>query len=172
MEIITGVERHRHWSVEEKLRLVAECDALGNSVTRVSRQHDISRALLWTWRRQERIAPMVDDLLAWMRENCARLSKKNPVAAAMAYILRRSETFTRFLHDGTDLPDQQCCRTRAPQHRPGSESLTVRRLRSWRPAHRRHLFPHCHRKAQQRRPPSMACRYPHPHQRPVGLSPA
>lgn len=43
---------------------------------------------------------MVDDLLAWMRENCARLSKKNPVAAAMAYILRRPETFTRFLHDG------------------------------------------------------------------------
>nr|WP_259650287.1 IS66 family transposase [Gluconacetobacter diazotrophicus] len=50
--------------------------------------------------RQERIAPMVDDLLAWMRESCARLSKKAPVAAAMAYILRRPETFTRFLHDG------------------------------------------------------------------------
>jgi len=50
--------------------------------------------------RQERIAPMVDDLLAWMRESCARLSKKAPVAAAMAYILRRPETFTRFLHNG------------------------------------------------------------------------
>ncbi|BCI65897.1 transposase [Acetobacter aceti] len=54
MEIITGVERRRRWSVEEKLRLVAECDAPGSSVTRVSRQHDISRALLWTWRRQLR----------------------------------------------------------------------------------------------------------------------
>ncbi|WP_099349533.1 IS66 family transposase [Acetobacter aceti] len=50
--------------------------------------------------RQERVAPMVDGLLAWMRGNCARLSKKAPVAAAMAYILRRPETFTRFLHDG------------------------------------------------------------------------
>ncbi|QEO18894.1 IS66 family transposase [Acetobacter vaccinii] len=50
--------------------------------------------------RQERVAPMVNDLLAWMRENCARLSKKAPVAAGMAYILRRPETFTRFLHDG------------------------------------------------------------------------
>lgn len=54
MEIITGVERRRRWSLEEKLRLVAECDAPGSSVTRVSRQHDISRALLWTWRRQLR----------------------------------------------------------------------------------------------------------------------
>ncbi|WP_415432095.1 transposase [Acetobacter indonesiensis] len=54
MEIITGVERRRRWSVEEKLRLVAECDAPGSSVTRVSRQHDINRALLWTWRRQVR----------------------------------------------------------------------------------------------------------------------
>lgn len=54
MEIITGVERRRRWSLDEKLRLVAECDAPGGSVTRVSRQHDISRALLWTWRRQLR----------------------------------------------------------------------------------------------------------------------
>ncbi|GCD57383.1 transposase [Acetobacter pasteurianus NBRC 3222] len=50
--------------------------------------------------RQESIAPMVDGLLAWMRESCARLSKKTPVAAAMAYILRRPESFTRFLSDG------------------------------------------------------------------------
>jgi len=27
MEIITGVERRRRWRLEEKLRLVAECDA-------------------------------------------------------------------------------------------------------------------------------------------------
>jgi transposase len=54
MEIITGVERRRRWRLEEKLRLVAECDAPGGSVTRVARQHDISRALLWSWRRQFR----------------------------------------------------------------------------------------------------------------------
>ncbi|NVN12678.1 IS66-like element accessory protein TnpA [Nguyenibacter vanlangensis] len=60
MEIITGVERRRRWSLEEKLRLVAECDAPGSSVTRVSRQHDISRALLWTWRRQFRQGELGD----------------------------------------------------------------------------------------------------------------
>ncbi|WP_369334800.1 transposase [Novacetimonas hansenii] len=57
MEIITGVERRRRWSVEKKLRLVAECNAPGSSVTRVSRQRDISRALLWTptsWPRRRR----------------------------------------------------------------------------------------------------------------------
>ncbi|MBC9008953.1 MULTISPECIES: IS66 family insertion sequence element accessory protein TnpA [Acetobacter] len=54
MEIITGVERRRRWRLEEKLRLVAECDAPGGSVTRVAHQHDISRALLWNWWRQFR----------------------------------------------------------------------------------------------------------------------
>lgn len=54
MEIITGVEQRRRWRLEEKLRLVAECDAPGGSVTRVARQYDISRALLWSWRRQFR----------------------------------------------------------------------------------------------------------------------
>ena len=36
--------------------------------------------------RQERIAPMVDDPLAWMRESCGRLSKKAPVAAALGTV--------------------------------------------------------------------------------------
>ncbi len=54
MEIITGVERRRPWSLEEKLRLVAECDAPGSSVTRVARQYEVSPALLWSWRRQLR----------------------------------------------------------------------------------------------------------------------
>jgi len=54
MEIITGVERRRRWRLEDKLRLVAECDAPDGSVTRVARQYDISRGLLWNWRQQFR----------------------------------------------------------------------------------------------------------------------
>jgi len=50
--------------------------------------------------RRETIAPMVTELLDWMQQSCARMSAKAPVAQAMAYMLRRAETFTRFLDDG------------------------------------------------------------------------
>ena len=50
MEIITGVERRRRWSVEQKLRILAEIDQPGASVATVARRHEISRGLLWHWR--------------------------------------------------------------------------------------------------------------------------
>jgi transposase len=54
MEIITGVERRRRWRVEEKLRIVAECERPGACLAAVARQHDMSSGLLWNWRRQAR----------------------------------------------------------------------------------------------------------------------
>ena len=54
MEIITGVERRRHWRPEEKLRIVAEAERPGTSFVAVERRHQVSRGLLWTWRQQVR----------------------------------------------------------------------------------------------------------------------
>jgi transposase len=54
VEIITGVERRRRWRVEEKLRIVAELDEPGGCFAEVARRHDVSRGLLWNWRRQVR----------------------------------------------------------------------------------------------------------------------
>ena len=54
MEIITGVERRRRWRLEEKLRIVAEAERPGASFTDVARRHEVSRGLLWNWRRQVR----------------------------------------------------------------------------------------------------------------------
>jgi transposase len=54
MEIITGVERRRRWRVEEKLRIVAECERPGACLASVARQHDVSSGLLWNWRQQTR----------------------------------------------------------------------------------------------------------------------
>jgi transposase len=54
VEIITGVERRRRWRVEEKLRIIAELEAPGACFAEVARWHDVSRGLLWTWRRQVR----------------------------------------------------------------------------------------------------------------------
>ena len=50
--------------------------------------------------RRERVAPLVDDLEAWMRSERAKLSRHNDVAKAMDYMLKRWATFTRFLDDG------------------------------------------------------------------------
>ncbi len=54
MEIITGVERRRRWRCEEKLRIVAEVERPGASFNDVARRHEVSRGLLWNWRRQVR----------------------------------------------------------------------------------------------------------------------
>ena len=54
MEIITGVERRRRWRLEEKLRIVAEVERPGACFAEVARRHEVSRSLLWSWRRQVR----------------------------------------------------------------------------------------------------------------------
>jgi transposase len=54
VEIITGVERRRRWRLEEKLRIVAEAEAPAACFAEVARRHEISRGLLWNWRRQVR----------------------------------------------------------------------------------------------------------------------
>lgn len=51
MEIITGVERRRRWRLDEKLRIVAEVEAPGANFAEIARRHDVSRGLLWNWRR-------------------------------------------------------------------------------------------------------------------------
>jgi transposase len=50
--------------------------------------------------RSARVAPPVADLEAWMREERARLSRHSDVAKAMDYMLKRWDSFTRFLVDG------------------------------------------------------------------------
>jgi len=51
MEILTGVERRRRWSSEEKLEILREASAPGSSVGSVARRHDISRSQIYQWRR-------------------------------------------------------------------------------------------------------------------------
>ena len=54
IEIITGRERRRRWSVEDKIRVVAATYEPGACVKQVAASHDISPGLLFTWRRQAR----------------------------------------------------------------------------------------------------------------------
>jgi transposase len=50
--------------------------------------------------RRSDIAPLVHELLAWMRSERAKFSRHNEVAKAMDYMLKRLDAFTRFLKDG------------------------------------------------------------------------
>ena len=50
--------------------------------------------------RRRDIAPLVNDLIEWMKRERAKLSRHNEVAKAMDYMLKRIDVFTRFLEDG------------------------------------------------------------------------
>jgi transposase len=50
--------------------------------------------------RQAQSAPLVADLEAYMREQCAKLSRGHDLAKAMNYMFKRWSSFTRFLDDG------------------------------------------------------------------------
>lgn len=52
VEVITGKERRRRWSEEEKLRLVAETYAPGSTVAGVARRHEVAESCLYTWRKR------------------------------------------------------------------------------------------------------------------------
>src|SRR6202044_1526593 len=54
VEIITGKERRRRWSLEEKLRIVAEAAEPGARITEVAARNEVYPSLLFNWRRQMR----------------------------------------------------------------------------------------------------------------------
>jgi transposase len=55
VEIILGQAR-RHWSKDEKRSLVAETFVAGQTVNAVARRHNVSRSMLFGWRKQYREA--------------------------------------------------------------------------------------------------------------------
>ena len=53
-EVLSGPERKRRWSTEEKLKILAQSVAPGSSPSLTCRLHRISSGQLYTWRRQFR----------------------------------------------------------------------------------------------------------------------
>ena len=51
IEVITGVARRRCWSAHEKLRIIQESLAPGESVSAVARRNGVAPNLLFRWRR-------------------------------------------------------------------------------------------------------------------------
>ena len=54
--VFSGPERRRRWSDEEQLRILTEAFSPGAKVAEVARRHDVSTALIYTWRRKFREA--------------------------------------------------------------------------------------------------------------------
>src|SRR5262249_14577178 len=61
VEIITGPERRRRWSEEEKLQLVEEACRPGHSVSQVARERGINASQLFAWRRQALAQGLITD---------------------------------------------------------------------------------------------------------------
>ena len=54
MTLITGAERHRRWSADERRQILAAARAPGAVVAEVGRRWDVSTSLIYKWRREER----------------------------------------------------------------------------------------------------------------------
>ncbi len=50
--------------------------------------------------RRRDIAPLVNEFIAWMKQERSKLSRHNAVAKAFDYMLKRVDAFTRFISDG------------------------------------------------------------------------
>jgi transposase len=56
LEILTGIERRRGWSEEQKRAILLEVATSGLGVSAVARQHDILPQQIYAWRRAFRLA--------------------------------------------------------------------------------------------------------------------
>lgn len=56
IEILSGAERRRRWSAQQKRSIVAEAFAPGASVSEVARRRDVVPGQIYRWRRDLRTA--------------------------------------------------------------------------------------------------------------------
>src|SRR5829696_6732531 len=78
------------------IEIVRRIDALFEIERSINGQNADQRKAV----RQAQSAPLVADLEAYMREQCAKLSRGHDLAKAMNYMFKRWASFTRFLDDG------------------------------------------------------------------------
>ena len=78
-EVLAGPERRRRWSVEEKLRVLAQSVAPGSSVMLVCRMHGISSGQLYTWRRQFRAGELTGFAPVRVASPVGQLAPSSPV---------------------------------------------------------------------------------------------
>jgi transposase len=92
IEIVTGRERRRRWSIADKLRIVAETQEPGSRIGEVAVRHDIAASLLHGWRHQARHGRLSADgmagfvpvrLLQSQRAACSHPATAAPIEIAL-----------------------------------------------------------------------------------------
>ena len=94
IEVITGVERRRRWTAQEKAAIVAECLAEGAVVSEVARRHGLNPQQVFSWRARLRDAikgpaPPSDATLAFVPA-VAEDEPLSPVAPALPAVVAMS----------------------------------------------------------------------------------
>ena len=94
IEVITGVERRRNWSAQEKAAIVAESLTEGAVVSEVARRHGLSPQQVFSWRARLRDAikgpaPPSDATLAFVPA-VAEDEPLSPVAPALPAVVAMS----------------------------------------------------------------------------------
>jgi transposase len=56
VQVISGIERRRRWSEDQKREIIEAAFAPGSSVSEVARREDIHNTLIYKWRRELRRA--------------------------------------------------------------------------------------------------------------------
>jgi transposase len=56
-EVLVGPERRRRWSEDEKARIIEEALQPGAQVADIGRRYNVSRSLIYAWRREARCVP-------------------------------------------------------------------------------------------------------------------
>jgi transposase len=102
VEIITGTERRRRWSEDEKRDLVSAAFGRGAIIAQVARQYGVAESCLYAWRKRygasggDKVTPDRPGLIPVMIEDASR-----PATVAAA----RSETAAISRHAIITLPD-------------------------------------------------------------------
>lgn len=77
-EVLSGPERRRRWTFEQKARVVAESLAAGAVASEVARRHGIHPNQLYGWRREVREATAPTEFVA-VTVAAEPITKKSPV---------------------------------------------------------------------------------------------
>jgi len=96
-EVLSGPERRRRWSSEEKVKIIAEAILPDARVSEIARRHGISRSLLYTWRREaghgsasSDMASMLPELVPVMITDGAEVPKRSALHAERVGIAAKS----------------------------------------------------------------------------------
>jgi len=83
-EVMPGLERRRRWSIEEKLRILAQSVAPGSSPALTCRLHGISSGQLYTWRKQFRRGELTGFVPVSIEPEPPALPAPDPTPALLA----------------------------------------------------------------------------------------